>query len=665
MDTLSMIRGTTKNIVVSVIDEKGNAATLNAEDTIVFGVKEEYGMYEYAIRKTAYGSEAVDGQITFTINPIDTIGLDVGRYYYDVGLKSGDKFTMLVSMNVFELTANITSSLSADPEIRPDKFIITNADKSEIISEVVTIVLSTIESEGGGAVINDYVTPEMFGAIGNGVYDDGPALTKALMTGRQVKLTKDIYIFSDVVTDGVDVQLDGNNHTIYCDYAGITILSPQWKPGERSEVGIASCVTGKDPIGDYHGTTEYHWGYMTLNGEKTIHVDVGEDPSIIYWNPNKPTLRNFTMQCSNMGYPHGNAKMALYVKRQAFGLIENVRTICRDGDDGADGICVEFCQHFTISKCYSRGWTNHLCQTPGGRGYGITALGHDIKVINCTAENCKHCLCSGGSAKMTWSSDILIEGCTFRQYAVNNPTVSRGGSVYMQAIDAHADTFSIIVSNCNVYIYDPESPYGIWAMNIRCPNVEVYNVNISGNGGNITFGEMANKVHLTNVFAPNCVLRLDESDYSDTSTSFQLDDLWIDGCTFSSFERCTVPTRIHMSHSTVLTLIRDVQFLYADGCYFPHNIKWFSMPVIKVLGEAKFSNCIIRGNDNMSPGTPIIDAPEDSIIMNDCILYTRTSEGYMIFNNDQQNVSNNIDRDIMALYLDCNESNLLDVNRLI
>jgi len=62
----------------------------------------------------------------------------------------------------------------------------------------------------------DYVTPEMFGAYGDGVHDDYEAIKTAIETGRKVVFTanKKYYVSQTIVIGGKPVYLDGNNCTI-------------------------------------------------------------------------------------------------------------------------------------------------------------------------------------------------------------------------------------------------------------------------------------------------------------------------------------------------------------------------------------------------------------------------------------------------------------------
>ncbi len=62
----------------------------------------------------------------------------------------------------------------------------------------------------------DYVTPEMFGAYGDGEHDDYEAIKTAMGTGRKVVFTanKKYYVSKTLLMGGKPVYLDGNNCTI-------------------------------------------------------------------------------------------------------------------------------------------------------------------------------------------------------------------------------------------------------------------------------------------------------------------------------------------------------------------------------------------------------------------------------------------------------------------
>lgn len=145
MNTFSMVRGTSQTIEVSIVDSDGNPINVAASDMVVFGVKPRSDTSEYSIRKTIKGSDITNKKAVFNIGPTDTIALDTGRYFYDIGLKSGSSFTMLVPFSEFELLPNITSLFAASTEVNRDAIVITTATKDEIVSELTVKVEKNID----------------------------------------------------------------------------------------------------------------------------------------------------------------------------------------------------------------------------------------------------------------------------------------------------------------------------------------------------------------------------------------------------------------------------------------------------------------------------------------------------------------------------------------
>ena len=58
----------------------------------------------------------IDGYI-FTIDPEDTIDLQCGNYYYDVGVQTAnDDYYVVIEKSNFKLAENVTSLVQREPE---------------------------------------------------------------------------------------------------------------------------------------------------------------------------------------------------------------------------------------------------------------------------------------------------------------------------------------------------------------------------------------------------------------------------------------------------------------------------------------------------------------------------------------------------------------------
>ena len=92
----------------------------------------------------------------------------------------------------------------------------TMVDAVEMGDEDGTTLAEYLKNIGTG-FSDIYVTPEQFGAKGNGIDDDSPALLKALETGRPVMLKQDLYLKSRILVIDKNVFLDGCGYTLHCD----------------------------------------------------------------------------------------------------------------------------------------------------------------------------------------------------------------------------------------------------------------------------------------------------------------------------------------------------------------------------------------------------------------------------------------------------------------
>lgn len=105
--TLSIIRGTTNTFGITLTDEYGSPCELEEGQEIVFGVKKSPKDADCIFIKRTTG--LVDGAYCFTIDPSDTIDLEVGKYYYDVGVQHGESiYYNIIESSTFNLEQNIT-----------------------------------------------------------------------------------------------------------------------------------------------------------------------------------------------------------------------------------------------------------------------------------------------------------------------------------------------------------------------------------------------------------------------------------------------------------------------------------------------------------------------------------------------------------------------------
>lgn len=104
--TISLIRGTTNMLNITVTDAAGNLYTMGNGAFIKFGVKQKPEDEECLIYKEI--TTGNNGKHTVVLSPDDTIGLAYGRYVYDVGLQSGEHYFNIIPSNAFVVLPNVT-----------------------------------------------------------------------------------------------------------------------------------------------------------------------------------------------------------------------------------------------------------------------------------------------------------------------------------------------------------------------------------------------------------------------------------------------------------------------------------------------------------------------------------------------------------------------------
>lgn len=104
---ISMIRGDTEGIIVSVKTKDGELKPLVEGDTIYFTVKKSIRTDEILLQKVI--TTFYDGKAHININPSDTKGLGYGTYTYDVQWTSSTgKVKTIVPPSDFKICGEVT-----------------------------------------------------------------------------------------------------------------------------------------------------------------------------------------------------------------------------------------------------------------------------------------------------------------------------------------------------------------------------------------------------------------------------------------------------------------------------------------------------------------------------------------------------------------------------
>ena len=97
---VTIVRGTTNTFSVDIVDEDGEAYTLDTGELLRFGIKKAATDAEYIVEKE-FSTAGADGSYGFTLDPADTINLPFGKYLYDIGLQSGTDYFNVIPASDF------------------------------------------------------------------------------------------------------------------------------------------------------------------------------------------------------------------------------------------------------------------------------------------------------------------------------------------------------------------------------------------------------------------------------------------------------------------------------------------------------------------------------------------------------------------------------------
>ena len=111
---LSIVRGTTLDLQVSIKNSDGSAYSLDEGEILRFGVAKHAGDKAYLFTKEMTANDADGGSYAFTINPADTANLEYGCYAYDIGLQSGDDYYNVIECSDFRVANNVTRWADGD-----------------------------------------------------------------------------------------------------------------------------------------------------------------------------------------------------------------------------------------------------------------------------------------------------------------------------------------------------------------------------------------------------------------------------------------------------------------------------------------------------------------------------------------------------------------------
>lgn len=466
------------------------------------------------------------------------------------------------------------------------------------LRQLISGTLPDTPGQGGGSGMGDFITtPDEYGAVGDGIHDDGPALQAALKSGKSVHLNKDLYVYSQIRVANTNVYVDGEGHTVYVDmqnYDGTKvadhtaiIITSDYVDDPSAPVAHVrdSEVMLMDHDGVLPGTAVYHndyrRGYIRYKGiNPTPTAEVYDNPIIKYWNEYHAIVKNINFRCKNF-----EAFTCLELRRMCHSVVDHVSTIIEPGHDGATGINIQLVHDCKITNCFSSDWHAKNTASFSSEGYGISLCGDGIVMENCVFYNCKHDVAAGANRQLFDTGMIMNNIVCYRKY--DRSVRDDGSAMFMQQFDIHAACHAPIVNN--LYLICDTNEQGAWMMSIRCPQATLTNVNIMCEpGGLITCSELCDEITFNNLKAPNTYLR------TRASSPFFLKNFTINNGELRRITNSNI-ANVVLNNVTVHEIIDETSNLYMNNCRVLKELDWPGKSTVTAEHEIVMNGCTIYG----------------------------------------------------------------------
>ena len=545
-------------------------------------------------------------------------------------------------------------------------------------------VVTQPEAIGGGYTLESvrripasavfgYVTPEDFGAVGNGVADDAPALQDALESGYPVRLTKDLYIKSNITVTDKDVWLDGGGYALHVIGTNMTgymakgrciyiYASIHQGIEEDADVVLRTETAKSNPAFGYRSA--YHRGYISYHGlNPTPTREEYEEENVRCWYEMRFTLLNTNVVAHDCG---GMTVIAAFQTCKS--MVDNCRFLVAEGDANV-GLRMVNSYGLIINNCIFDGFVALRSRHIENTGYGLQFGGDACTVSNIIARNCKHGVVVGGDAQY-FSTGITMNNLTL-QAKFDDERASDGARVYQQTLDLHEGIHRPILNNIHCEFDNPTDPEraGTLVM-FSCPEVVVNNLqcqhpNRGWQRGYIGFGPEAKRATFSNLLAPMCRIygygwhheRGNEYD------SNFMQEIYINGGEIGDIRSSDANIHIRLTDVRVNGVISPTRYLWAENCIFKMTEYTSNGKIpIEITGEGWFTHCDIWGiqSDNYLRSLPVIKAPQNTIHMTNCVIRKKLERD--VFKTSQEHIVNCEVYDIFGLVLGSSVFGNSDVN---
>jgi len=314
-----------------------------------------------------------------------------------------------------------------------------------------------------------YVTPEQFGAVGDGITDDSPAIQAAinsLITGGVIDFkTNKNYLISDPLLLTYDnMKLNGNGcnfisgmrittdisdtntfiktvtttrSTTCAVTADIAVNSRSVTLSNVTNVNIGDIIqintTKVNSVGLKLGVYQYitnivgnavHFGFSVTDG-----LLVSDITSVVVYKANE----NISIKDINFRFITNSGQQGISLQNTFNCKISGLKAYGGGGNFGLVAFSISGVK-IIADNLYADGF---LDIPRLAYGYGVNVSGHDIYVKNSLFNNCKHGITAG-------SNDFVSTNITYD----GNTTTNGGGT---STIDAHSTCYDVNIINNNVY----------------------------------------------------------------------------------------------------------------------------------------------------------------------------------------------------------------------
>lgn len=380
----------------------------------------------------------------------------------------------------FTLRSTLVAAVSAT--YTPDAGTVVDAGG---LSYVRTTGATAIPDLAGWLPFGD-VTPEHFGAVGDGVTDDSAAINAASAAvekgGNLVFAKNKTYLAGSIIRIETAGKVDLNGSTLKAsaalvdqlvfygeDKATYNAITPFTITlnADRFTIPTGVALVSGDVVQLRSNTVR-----VTGNNHGLMATVVSVSGGVAIINANAYS----TFQVDEIRVSEGFARMEIcngifdftaapnVVQWTEALLIRGSNAVVKNciflGNAFAGIACRVFADGATIEGCQAYDWLNTQGIDGGGRvGYGFAAYGNNTVIRSCQTYNCKHGYIAGD--RNIVAVNVVYEDC----YGAENP--GAGSGVYSSTFDFHYNVAGRAeIRNCRSVSYSN-------AMTLRCPAAKV------------------------------------------------------------------------------------------------------------------------------------------------------------------------------------------------